>query len=1019
MHRGVTRRVWVLLFLSATAGAQAVGRVELISRADPIPDTDGFSFSPSLSADGRYAVFLSDAPNLVPGQIDRNASLDIYLHDRVAGTTALVTHAFGLPETAAPTGAYSVLDAQISADGRFVAFSSSSPDLVPGDDNSRIDVFLYDRAAGTTTLASHASGSSEAPGNNHSYEARVSADGGAVVFRSSARNLVAGQTGPDGSLDDPPRDNVFLWRRGSGSITLVSRQAGSPSATGNGPSTGAEISGNGRFVAFQSSATNLVAGASDANATSDVFLFDNASGAVTLVSHVSGSPLATPGPGSRRPSLSADGRWIAFASDARNLVPGQIDNAGLDAFLYDRVSGETRLASHIAGSAVTAGGLAPGSLLSLSADGRSLAFASAAANLVPGQADANRLPDVFVYDRVSGTTELVSHTPGSRTRATAEAVAASSATISADGRYVAYQSGASNLVPRQTDRGRNADVFLHDRVAQTTVLVSHGPGSATTAATGESPAISGNGGVVAFVSLATRLAEGQVDPNGFVDVFLYSRASADVALVSGRDPDLPAATPHGESLATGISSDGRFVLFSSTGRGVVPGQIDAATLKDVFLRDRATGTTTLLSHTKASPLAAAGGDLSVLSADGRFAAFRAYDRPQPGADSFHLYDRTAGTAALVNHVPGSLTEPDGFAREPALSADGRYLAYACDNCTLVQGQQPGRRVPGTSDVFLYDRVTRANVLVTHASGSPLTGADTNSFQPEPRISADGRFVVFTSQATNLAAGQSGFPGRDQVFLFDRETGLNTLVSHTPASAATGLSGEARGTAISGDGRWILFWSNASDAVAGQVDGNGAYDLFLHDRTTGRTSLVSHASSSALVAGNGDTGSVASISFNGRWIAFESIATDLAAGAAAATDTNGAYDVFLHDRATGATILVSAARGEPFRAANRQSRSPRISANGGRIAFLSSATDLAPGQAETGEAVSLVVSDRARARTILPVNDGFSFSAPTPFGPPFLPWLSANGRQVAFTSAAPNLVAGDRNEDLDAFVVIEP
>ncbi|HKI04551.1 MAG TPA: hypothetical protein VKK31_21405 [Thermoanaerobaculia bacterium] len=990
MHHGTAFRRAVsggtlVLVLIGTAAA-AAGQVELISKADPIPDTNGHSFPLSISADGRYLVFASDAPNLMAGQVDRNASNDIFVRDRVMGTTTLVTHVTGLPRRAVPDpGLPGVLGAQISADGRFVVFSNSSGSLVPGDGNFRSDVFLYDRAAGTTTLVSHASGDAGSPGDNNSFEARINADGGAVVFKSSARNLVAGQAGPLG-------DNVFLYRRSSGAITLVSRQAGSAATMGNAMSDTAEISADGRFVAFNSLATDLVPGQADTNARVDVFVFDSSSGTVSLVSRASGSPLQTASGSSRNPRLSDDGRWIAFASDAPNLVPGQVEGGGaLDAFLYDRVSGEMRLASHTAASPLAAGGIVSGLSLDLNADGRYVVFVSGARNLVTGQVDTNSRADVFVYDRLTGTSELVSHTRRSRTTATAEPVSASSPGISADGRYVAFQSGATDLVPRQTDRRFDTDVFLHDRFSQTTVLASHAASSATTAASGQFPILSRNGNVVAFVSFALNLAQGQVDPNGFSDVFLYSRGTAEVALASGRHPALPVVTPHGESSAYGISADGRFVLFTSTGAGLVPGQIDPLLLTtDVFLRDRATGKTLLLSHAASSPRTASGAGLSppALSADGRFAAFESLpDSRPPTAFPFYVHDRTTDTRALVNHVPGSFRVADGFVRDAVFSADGRYLAYNCGSCSLVPGQQAGNGDLGNNNVFLYDRVTRTNTLVSHASGSPVTVGNANS--GEPRISADGRFVAFTSGSTDLVAGQSPPDFRFQVFVFDRQTGTNTLVSHTPGSATTGVNVDSQSLAISGNGRWILFRSAADNAVAGQVDGNQAPDLFLHDRVSGQTSLVSHASSSPVTAANGGTES-ASMSANGRWIAFESLATDLVPGV---TDTNGAFDVFLYDRFNGAAVLVSSG--------SQESRSPRISADGGRIAYLS--------------AGNLVVYDRTTgARTVVGRVRG-----PEPLPPhtaiSLIPWQSANGRQVAFTSNANNLVAGDRNENWDVFV----
>jgi Tol biopolymer transport system component len=159
-----TRRALALILalLAGTAAGARAGTVELISKADPVPDAFGDSgVLSSLSADGRYIVFLSDALNLVPGQVDDNLSYDVFLHDQVAGTTTLVTHAAGSPARAGHPGDFVFSrDARISADGRYIAFTSPAADLIPGgtDTNRASDVFLYDQVTGTTTLVSHVAG---------------------------------------------------------------------------------------------------------------------------------------------------------------------------------------------------------------------------------------------------------------------------------------------------------------------------------------------------------------------------------------------------------------------------------------------------------------------------------------------------------------------------------------------------------------------------------------------------------------------------------------------------------------------------------------------------------------------------------------------------------------------------------------------------------------------------------------------------------------------------------------------
>ncbi|HSF40591.1 MAG TPA: hypothetical protein VLT87_12410, partial [Thermoanaerobaculia bacterium] len=206
------------LVLGAVGTAQA-GTVELVSRANPAPDTFGDSGAPVFSADGRWVAFLSDSPNLMPGQVDDNHSPDLFLRDRTTGTTTLVTHSAGSPNQASPVaGVHWPLDVSMSEDGRYVAFASPATDLVPGveDTNGKADVFLWDRAADTTTLISHAAGAPNVPADGISYRPRIESFGRYIVFVSQARNLVAGQNEPAAS----ETSDVFLWERASGAMTL-------------------------------------------------------------------------------------------------------------------------------------------------------------------------------------------------------------------------------------------------------------------------------------------------------------------------------------------------------------------------------------------------------------------------------------------------------------------------------------------------------------------------------------------------------------------------------------------------------------------------------------------------------------------------------------------------------------------------------------------------------------------------------------------------------------------------------
>lgn len=279
------------------------GRTELISVSSDGTQADQPSSQPWLSADGRYAVFLSTAGNLVPG--DTNDRQDVFLRDRVAGTTELIS--VGVDGT--PADGHS-LGPAISPDGRFVAFQSTADDLVPADTDVHDDVFVRDRQTGTTEMI-------PAPEGNAAAEPSISADGQTVAYSVNG--------GPIGF-------QIFTYDRRTHETTLVS-QAADTDAGADAYSASPEISADGNYVAFFSFATNLVPGD---DFMSDVFVRDLRAGTTEKVSF---GPHGELGDNySEGPSISADGRYVAFESTATNLVDGDT-NASSDVFVHDRKPG--------------------------------------------------------------------------------------------------------------------------------------------------------------------------------------------------------------------------------------------------------------------------------------------------------------------------------------------------------------------------------------------------------------------------------------------------------------------------------------------------------------------------------------------------------------------------------------------------------------------------------------------------------------------------------------------------------
>jgi Tol biopolymer transport system component len=396
----------------------------------------------------------------------------------------------------------------ISADGRYVAFASEATNLVDKDLNGVMDVFVRDLVKGTTTRVSVSSNGIE--GNQASYWPFISADGRYVTFTSDADNLVNNDTNLFG--------DVFVHDMKTGKTELVS--VATDGKSGNDLSFWSSISADGRYVVFMSQATNLVQ--TDTNDSWDIFLRDRTSGVTKLISN--GYDGTQANSQSEYPVISADGRYIAFASDATNIVLGDT-NGYRDLFEYDRETGKTIRVS-VATDGTQADNGTQQFSISISSDGKFIAFSSLATNLIPD--DTNKVWDIFVHDRDTGETTRVSVTSdGSQVNAGSYGAA-----ISADGRYVAFGSNASNLV--SDDTNGVMDLFVHDRQTGQTQRVSiASDGTQGNDASGFTliapngidlaygPLITADGSTVVFMSNASNLVAG--DTNSSQDIFINTR----------------------------------------------------------------------------------------------------------------------------------------------------------------------------------------------------------------------------------------------------------------------------------------------------------------------------------------------------------------------------------------------------------------------------------------------------------------------------------------------------------------
>src|SRR5262245_34931582 len=444
-HRMNCRLSVGAVVLMATAVEPAVGQAPSSGSGSPRPGTywltervsvgssgvegNSQTFDTAISSSGRYVVFVSLASNLVPG--DRNGAADVFVRDRRTGTTHCASVASNGARGNRDSGANGV---SISADGRFVVFGSLATNMVPLDTNASEDIFVRDLVSGITKRVSVDSAGLQ--GNGSCTGASMTPDGRYVLFASIANNLVPSGTG---------YEDIFVRDLVLETTTRVS--VDSTGAQSDGHSLGASISADGRYVAFGSNATNLVA--LDTNGRGDAFVRDLVSGTTERVSVDSAGAQANGE--SFEPSISADGRFVAFVSVASNLVPGDT-NGWADIFVRDRESGTTeRVSLDSRGAQGNDGSGGP----SISADGRFVAFGSFASNFA--RRDKTQDWDAFVRDRLTGVTLRASVDPSGRERVDHGYDRLIWPHISSSGRFVVFVSSAA-LVPFDTNYAPDAFV---------------------------------------------------------------------------------------------------------------------------------------------------------------------------------------------------------------------------------------------------------------------------------------------------------------------------------------------------------------------------------------------------------------------------------------------------------------------------------------------------------------------------------------------------------------------------------
>jgi len=780
--------------------------------------TGGGSYAPSISADGNWVVFDSSATNLVAG--DTNGQRDVFVKSLITGTVRQVSK-----DTFGTLGNSTSFYGSISGDGRLVAFTSYATNLVVGDTNGRADIFVHDLQTGQTTRVSTDSGGAQA--NNGSRRSMISGNGEFVALHTYASNLVAGDT--NGTYD------IFVKSLLTGNMARVSVDPGGLEA--NGYSYGPSISHDGRYVAFRSNATNLVAG--DTNYVTDIFVRDRQTNTTTRVSVDSSGNQSNYG-NYYESKISGNGRFVVFSSYSSNLVAGDT-NYTRDIFRKDRQTGAL-----IRVSTATGGGQANSysPYASTNFDGTIIAFSSGASNLVAG--DLNSNGDVFVKNVPTDVTTLVSLgdpnnpsiTPNSSSSATAWVV-------SPDGRYVAFASFASNIVPGDTNN--TTDIFVRDMLTGITTRVSTDSSGAQANSSSSAPAIAvSNTGVVyvAFASFASNLVTG--DTNGQQDIFVKNLSTGVTTRVNTPNGTTEAAgqATGGSSAAPAIAINASgtvYVAFTSTATNLVTGDTNAQ--QDIFVHILGTTTTTRVNTVNGQP------EIS--------------PAVQPNSSSL-------APAIAINSTTGAV-----------------YIAFGSNANNLVTGDTNAQQ-----DIFVHILGTTTTTRVNTPNGTTeAAGQASGGLSQTPAIAVNSStgavYVAFGSTHTNLVTGDTN--AQQDIFVHQLGTTTTTRVN-TPngtteaAGQATGGTSQTPAIAVSSAGAvFIAFASTHTNLVTG--DSNATTDIFRHQLGTTTTTRVSVDGAGAQANSSSST---PSITRDGLTVVFASFANNLVPG-----DFNSTQDVFLN------------------------------------------------------------------------------------------------------------------------------
>ncbi|HXB59537.1 MAG TPA: hypothetical protein VNU95_08225 [Candidatus Acidoferrales bacterium] len=901
----------ILFFCPAVISfAQNAQLVSALGGANsPSAGGNGASYLSMVSPDGRYVLFSSTANNLALTNNDGPAlmtpELNVFLRDRVEGTTTLASlnpAGGSADEDCQPTG--------ISTNGQYALFESAADNLAAGCTNTVNNVFVRDLVNNITTLVSVSTNGVE--GNGNSYDSAITPNGRYVVFTSAANNLVPNDNNgiPDVFVRDLLNDTTTLVSTGAISAGTFSWLNGSGTP---------QITPDGRYVAFCSAATNLVP---RVLTPGEVYVRDLVAGTTTwastnarsLYKSVAGNTNAI----SSNEIISTNGEFVAFETGPTTTnSPALVLQFNLQTLATTLVSTN----ANVPPVATVTSADNFNRNMAMTPDGGMIAF------VADGTASTTNTA-IYLWNAQTGTNTLVSSNLTSGLPAVG---ICEEPVIDPTGQYVTYLSSATNLTAGVLTNGYH--VYLWDILTGASQLVDAGTNAV---AAGVYPtaicALSGDGSVyfdqcLENANLVTN------DGNTGSDVLAYHSSTGTFELISACQPTLPSLTPNGltKVYPTCVSTNGRYIAFVSEGNNLVAN--DTNVYPEVFVRDLWLGTNFLASaDTNGLPAVVQSGEPSI-SGDGRYVAFSSYASNlvagvSTNSENVFLRDLQSGATALVSiGTNGGAGNGDSYA--PTISSDGRYILFHSRASNLT-AMSPAPSL-GIENLYLSDQLLATNYALTGIifSNGPVTS-----------MTPDGSYVAY-----------AGIAGNSQTNLYVWDSQTANIIYTNPVTTLSAVT-------ISPDGSWVAY-ATASSLWAVNLAGNTNYlvatngfsthpalqfsadvaslvfvqsnHVYLYDFQTATNLLVDRSFYSGNPA-NGFSG-LPAISPNGRFVAYNSTATNIVPDDAAA---NG--NIYLYDWANNATTLISLNLAGSS-TANYWSLEPEFSGDGSTLVFQSYASDL--------------------------------------------------------------------------------